>query len=870
MEDEDEASAPSREGRRDAEEPLQRGPYITEFPISTAGQPARNPNNSTTGQQYETYLHQLDDSSTNPWAPFTSHLDYKVACWAKLRGLGSTAFSDLLKIEGICDHLRLSYRSMPELNKIIDTKLPSQRPRFRRQEIVIAGEAYDVFFRDVLECVKALFSDPDFAKYLVFVPERHYSDPDKTKRLYHDLHTGKWWWNTQKSLEERAPGATIIPVLLSSDKTQVTMFRNKSAYPIYMTIGNIPKEIRRKPSRRAQVLLGYLPTTKLDHISNLAARRRTLANLFHACMREILHPLKDAGSHGVNMTSGGGVVHRGHPLVACYIGDYPEQILISGAKTGECPGCDIPRGSLGSPDEPCAFRHLKNILDALALVDEDPLQFTKACATAGVKPLFHPFWEDLPYCNIYRALTPDVLHQLYQGLVKHLIAWIKSAYSTAEIDARCKRLPPNHNIRLFMKGISGLSCVSGTEHDQICRFLLGMVVDMCLPGGVSPARLIRAVHGLLDFLYLTQYPCLSEETLELIDDALTRFHNNKAIFVDLGIRSSFELPKLHSLRHYVYMVRRFGTTDNYTTAYTERLHIDLTKDAYRATNHKDEYFQMTIWLERKEKILYHNNYIIWRQNRNHTVPVRAPPNMSYLWEFKIAKHPSVGTVPLRTIEDTYGATFFRAALARFVIQNMQPQLRGRQFDEAIHNVIIPFRTLAVFHKIRFNGVDSLGRQDESITMDAIHAQPQQKDRQGRAVPGRFDTALVNLGEGGETGVEGYRVGQVRVIFAIPPTARNLMFGATEVPLHLVYVEWFSPFPASPERNHGMYKISRSMVDNGRLASIVPVSNIRRLIHLIPKFGAIAPRDWTSSNVLECCSTFYVNCFSDHHAYSTIF
>ncbi|KIJ63535.1 hypothetical protein HYDPIDRAFT_66918, partial [Hydnomerulius pinastri MD-312] len=208
---------------------------------------------------------------------------------------------------------------------------------------------------------------------------------------------------------------------------------------------------------------------------------------------------------------------------------------------------------------------------------------------------------------IYRALAPDVLHQLYQGsIVKHLIAWIKSAYSTAEIDARCKWLPPNHNIRLFMKGISGLSRVTGTEHDQICRFLLGMVVDMRLPGGVSPARLIR---GLLDFLYLAQYPCLSEETLELVDDALTHFHNNKAIFVDLGIRSSFELPKLHSLRHYVYMVRCFWTTDNYTTAYTERLHIDLTKDAYRATNHKDEYFQMTVWLERKEKMLYHNNYI---------------------------------------------------------------------------------------------------------------------------------------------------------------------------------------------------------------------------------------------------------------------
>ncbi|KIJ07096.1 hypothetical protein PAXINDRAFT_29701, partial [Paxillus involutus ATCC 200175] len=102
------------------------------------------------------------------------------------------------------------------------------------------------------------------------------------------------------------------------------------------------------------------------------------------------------------------------------------------------------------------------------------------------------------------------LHQLYQGMVKHLISWIRLAYGDAEIDARCKRLPPNHNIRVFMKGISGLNRVSGTEHDQICRFLLGVVIDIRLPGGASPTRLVRAVRGLLDFLYLAQYPCHSD------------------------------------------------------------------------------------------------------------------------------------------------------------------------------------------------------------------------------------------------------------------------------------------------------------------------------------------------------------------------
>jgi len=62
----------------------------------------------------------------------------------------------------------------------------------------------------------------------------------------------------------------VVPVLLSSDRTQVTLFGSKTAYPVYLTIGNLPKDIRRKPSHRGQILLAYLPTTKLKQVTNHA------------------------------------------------------------------------------------------------------------------------------------------------------------------------------------------------------------------------------------------------------------------------------------------------------------------------------------------------------------------------------------------------------------------------------------------------------------------------------------------------------------------------------------------------------------------------------------------------------------------------
>lgn len=92
--------------------------------------------------------------------------------------------------------LGLSYKNSRELNGIIDKQLPGH-PKFQREQVIVAGEAFDIYYQDVLECIKALFGDPDFADYLVFAPQRHNMDDDETVQLYSDMHTGRWWWNTQ-------------------------------------------------------------------------------------------------------------------------------------------------------------------------------------------------------------------------------------------------------------------------------------------------------------------------------------------------------------------------------------------------------------------------------------------------------------------------------------------------------------------------------------------------------------------------------------------------------------------------------------------------------------------------------------------------
>ena len=93
--------------------------------------------------------------------------------------------------------------------------------------------------------------------------------------------------------------------------------------------------------------------------------------------------------------------------------------------------------------------------------------------------------------------------------------------------------------------------------------------------------------------------------------------------------------------------------------------------------------------------------------------------------------------------------------------------------------------------------------------------------------------------------------------------------AATISKHLAYIEWFKLTSPTAKPHHLLYQVKRSLRNDHRLASIIPIENIQRSIHFFPAFEAVVPHDWTSDNVLEKCEKFYINVFSDRHAYHTI-
>lgn len=97
-------SLPSREQRRAAEDTARhRKTFVVHFPSQAAGAPITNsPESISRMGTYENYQANISErSADNPYAPFASKMDWEIARWAKTRGSGSTAFTDLLAIEDV-------------------------------------------------------------------------------------------------------------------------------------------------------------------------------------------------------------------------------------------------------------------------------------------------------------------------------------------------------------------------------------------------------------------------------------------------------------------------------------------------------------------------------------------------------------------------------------------------------------------------------------------------------------------------------------------------------------------------------------------------------------------------------------------------
>jgi hypothetical protein len=149
------------------------------------------------------------------------------------------------------------------------------------------------------------------------------------------MYTGDYWWTEQEKLPL---GATLVPLICGSDKTLLTtMAGNQSAWPVYITIGNLSNRIRQTPSSNAVLLLALLPLFPKSYQASNTCEG------FHKTLTSIFNPIKDLYVLETDVNCANGYVQHCYPRLAAWIGDTPEQSLLTSVIGRFCPVCKVPK-----------------------------------------------------------------------------------------------------------------------------------------------------------------------------------------------------------------------------------------------------------------------------------------------------------------------------------------------------------------------------------------------------------------------------------------------------------------------------------------------------------------------------------------------
>ena len=110
-----------------------------------------------------------------------------------------------------------------------------------------------------------------------------------------------------------------------------------------------------------------------------------------------------------------------------------------------------------------------------------------------------------------------------------------------------------------------------------------------------------------------------------------------------------------------------------------------------------------------------------------------------------------------------------------------------------------------------------------------------------------------------SGFRGLYIAQVILFFSF--TYRGQLYPCA-------LVRWFTPIGDEPCESTGMWMVEPELDDDGeRVISVIHLDSIMRAAHLIPVYGEkFIPYNLKHTDSLIAFSAYYVNKFSDYHAY----
>ncbi|KAF8502848.1 hypothetical protein F5888DRAFT_1607397 [Russula emetica] len=853
---------------------------------------------------------QYTERSTDDWTPYRSRVEFEVAEFLYMRNqMSGGHIDDLLSwwAATLVEHgARPPFKSHGNLYSTIDATPLGDCP-WQSFTLEYNGDRpennvpswmtskYDVWFRSPCKLLENMVSNPDFDGEFDVTPLQEHDMAGNHR--FQNFMSGNWSWKQADIIAEDpiTHGSMFVPIILGSDKTTVSVGTGNNEYwPVYMSIGNIHNNVRRA-HRNGVVLLGFLaiPKTKREYSSNIDFRKYR-RQLFHSSLARILEPLKTGMTTPKVLRCPDGHYRRVIYGLGPYIADYPEQALLACIVQGWCAKCTASSKNL---DGGVSIRRCREHTDVLVEEEELGILWDKYGLVGDVVPFTNYF----PRADIHELLSPDILHQLIKGTFKdHLVTWVeqyliaKDGKARAkeildDIDQRIAAVPPFSNLRRFPEG-RGFKQWTGDDSKALMKVYLPAIE------GHVPQAMVRALQAFLEFCYIARHDVQDTKTLAALEDALVRFHNFRSIFQECGVRADgFNLPRQHSLMHYLALIRAFGAPNGLCSSITESKHIKAVKEPWRRSSRFEAMGQMLVTNQRLDKLaasrvdfasrgmlkgtclsqmLYkfgaHNtassNNTLNNPTAGGNVQAQADDDDD---EGDVAGPRVLANVTLaKTIQRRVAPNILAAEIDQSNFLELIRRFLYRQLrSDSDHSLLSDsdassdLNNLPEFHgkvAIYTSAVATYYAPSDLSGVGGMHRERIRAVSKWRNGPARYDCVYVSTDPEAE-GMRGLDIARVRLFF-------EFSFKGIKYPCALI--QWFSRVADGPDEDTGMWIVQPDKDPSGLpIRQIIHLDTIVRAAHLIGVYGdGFLPRDLTFDRSLDVFRAYYVNKFIDHHAF----
>ena len=217
-----------------------------------------------------------------------------------------------------------------------------------------------------------------------------------------------------------------------------------------MTIGNILSWTRNSPAKIPILLLALVPVPpKLTDDSGRAnkAQRQTNADALRPFFDLVLAPLQEVVQEGTVMDCADGETRLCFPIWSAWIADHAEHAALHGIGSQSCPMCEVPSKKLGgNPRKIYESSDYTLYWEKAQEQESGEAGIAEYFQQVGVKIGRNVFTE-LYGVNPADLHMPDLLHNIYLGLLKHMMEWVegflKKDKPQQAFDDAWKEIPPH-------------------------------------------------------------------------------------------------------------------------------------------------------------------------------------------------------------------------------------------------------------------------------------------------------------------------------------------------------------------------------------------------------------------------------------------